>query len=79
MKLSSIIAFPCTIGLTILATPLFEAIFPNASSGAMLLQIEAWAIIFSLIAQVAEGALNGIGKLVVPGISVLISAFIKLT
>lgn len=77
MKLSSIIAFPCTLGLAILATPLFETIFPNAPEGAILLQIEVWAIIFSLIAQVAQGALNGIGKLVVPGISVLVAAIVK--
>ena len=77
MKLSSIIAFPCSIGLAILATPLFEAIFPNAPEGAFLLQIEVWAIAFSLIAQVAEGALNGIGKLIVPGVSILISAVVK--
>lgn len=77
MKLSSVIAFPCTIGLAILAEPLFHTIFPNAPAGAFLLQIEVWAIIFSLIAQVAEGALNGIGKLIVPGISILISAVIK--
>jgi len=77
MKLSSIIAFPCTIGLAILAEPLFQAIFPNAPEGAFLLQIEVWAIIFSLIAQVAEGALNGVGKLIVPGISILISALVK--
>jgi len=77
MKLSSIIAFPCTIGLAIFAEPLFKTIFPNAPAGALLLQIEVWAIIFSLIAQVAEGALNGIGKLIVPGVSILISAAIK--
>lgn len=77
MKLSSIIAFPCTIGLAILAEPLFRLIFPNAPSGAFLLQIEVWAIIFSLIAQVAQGALNGIGKLIVPGISVLVAALVK--
>lgn len=77
MKLSSIIAFPCTIGLAILAEPLFQAIFPNAPEGAFLLQIEVWAIVFSLIAQVAEGALNGVGKLIVPGVSILISAFVK--
>lgn len=77
MKLSSIIAFPCTIGLAILAQPIFESIFPNAPEGAFLLQIEVWAIIFSLIAQVAQGALNGIGKLIVPGISVLVAAFVK--
>ena len=77
MKLSSIIAFPCTIGLAILAEPLFQAIFPNAPEGAMLLQIEVWAIIFSLLAQVAQGALNGIGKLVVPGLSVVVAAIVK--
>lgn len=77
MKLSAIIAFPCTIGLAILAEPLFQAIFPNAPEGAFLLQIEVWAIIFSLLAQVAQGALNGVGKLIVPGISVLIAAIVK--
>ena len=77
MKLSSIIAFPCTIGLAILAEPVFQAIYPNAPTGAFLLQIEVWAIIFSLIAQVAQGALNGVGKLLVPGISVVIAAIVK--
>ncbi len=77
MKLSSIIAFPCTIGLVILAAPVFQAVFPNAPEGSFLLQIEAWAIIFSLLAQVAEGALNGIGKLIVPGIAVIIAAVVK--
>ena len=77
MKLSSIIAFPCTIGLAILAEPVFQAIFPNAPEGAMLLQIEVWAIIFSLLAQVAQGALNGIGKLIVPGLSVVVAALVK--
>ena len=77
MKLSSIIALPCTIGLAILAEPIFQAVFPNAPQGSMLLQIEAWAIIFSLLAQVAQGALNGIGKLIVPGLSVVVAAIVK--
>ena len=77
MKLSSIIAFPCTIGLAILAEPVFKAIYPNAPAGAFLLQVEVWAILFSLIAQVAEGALNGIGRLVVPGVAILVSGFTK--
>lgn len=77
MKLSSIIAIPCTIGLAILAEPIFKTIFPNAPAGALLLQIEVWAIIFSLIAQVAQGALNGVGKLIIPGVSVLVAAIVK--
>lgn len=77
MKLSSIIAFPCMLGLAVLAEPIFNVVFPNAPLGATLLQIEVWAIIFSLVAQVSQGALNGIGKLFVPGISVLIAAVLK--
>lgn len=77
MKLSSIIAFPCMVGLAVLATPIFNTVFPNAPLGATLLQIEVWAIIFSLIAQVSQGALNGVGKLFVPGMSVLVAAVVK--
>lgn len=77
MKLSSIIAFPCIIGLAVLAEPIFNVVFPNAPLGATLLQIEVWAIIFSLIAQVSQGALNGIGKLFIPGFSVLVAAIVK--
>lgn len=77
MKISTIIAFPCAAGLTILAEPIFETIFPNASAGALLLQIEVWAVIFSLLAQTAYGSLHGIGKMYVPGLTVLIAAIIK--
>ena len=77
MKISSIIAFPCAMGLTILATPLFNTIYPNASSGAYLLQIEIWAVIFSLLAQTAYASLNGIGRLYIPGVSVIIGAIVK--
>lgn len=77
MKISTLIAFPCATGLTILATPIFKIVFPNASSGAILLQIEVWAVIFSLLAQTAYGALHGIGKMYIPGLTVLIAAIIK--
>ena len=77
MKLSAIIAFPCMVGLATLAQPIFNTIFPNAPAGALLLQIEAWALIFSLLAQVAQGALNGVGKLIIPGVSVVIAAVVK--
>lgn len=77
MKISTIIAFPCAAGLTILAQPIFNSIFPNASTGAILLQIEVWAVVFSLLAQTAYGSLHGIGKMYVPGITVLIAAIIK--
>lgn len=77
MKISSIISFPCAAGLTLLAVPIFNTIYPGATNGAYLLQIEIWAVLFSLTAQTAYASLNGIGRLYVPGISVLIGGIIK--
>ena len=46
LKISSLIALPCTFGLFVLATPIFNMIFPNAPEGAYLLQIECWLLFF---------------------------------
>lgn len=77
MKISSIIAFPCAVGLSILAGPIIQMLFPNASEGAYLLRIEAFVVIFSVLAQTAYGSLHGLGKLYIPGISLLIGAVVK--
>ena len=52
-------------------------LFPNASQGAYLLRIEAFVVIFSVLAQTAYGSLHGLGKLYIPGISLLIGAIVK--
>ncbi len=77
LKISSIIAFPAAAGLSLLAGPIFLLIFPNASNGAYLLQIQAWMVVFSVLAQTIYGALQGMGKLYVPGTSLAIAMVIK--
>ncbi len=77
LKVSSIIALPCAAGLFMLAQPIFELIFPNASAGAPLLQIQCWMIIFAVLAQTLYGSLQGIGKLYVPGTCLVIGAIVK--
>ena len=77
MKISSIIAFPCAVGLSVLAGPIIQMLFPNASEGAYLLRIEAFVVVFSVLAQTAYGSLHGLGKLYIPGISLLIGATAK--
>lgn len=77
LKISSLIALPCTFGLFVLATPIFKMLFPNAPEGAYLLQIECWLIFFSVVSQTITGALQGIGKLAVPGIALLVGAVLK--
>ena len=77
LKISSLIAAPCAVGLFVLAVPIFKMIFPNAPEGAYLLQIQCWLLFFSVIDQTVCGALQGIGKLAIPGISLLVGAIIK--
>ena len=77
LKISSLIALPCTFGLFVLATPIFKMIFPNAPEGAYLLQIECWLLFFSVLSQTVTGALQGIGKLAVPGFALLVGTAIK--
>ncbi len=77
LKISSLIALPCTIGLFVLATPIFKMLFPNAPEGAYLLRIECWLLFFSVLSQTVTGALQGVGKLAVPGIAMLFGAILK--
>jgi len=77
MKLSTIIAFPCAAGLAILATPVFNTIFPNAPDGAFLLQLESWSVIFGLLGATAQTALVAVNKLFAPTIAVFSGAVVK--
>jgi stage V sporulation protein B len=77
LKISGIIAIPSAIGLSILAAPIFELIFPNATQGAELLKIQAFMVIFAVIAQTLYGALQGLGKLYIPGICLIIGVVVK--
>ena len=52
-------------------------LFPNAPEGAYLLKIECWLLFFSVVSQTITGALQGVGKLAVPGIALLVGAVIK--
>ena len=77
LKVSTLIALPCAVGLFVLADPIFKLLFPNAPEGAHLLQIQCWMVVFSVLAQTVYGSLQGFGKLYVPGICLAIGAFAK--
>ncbi len=77
LKISGIIAFPSAVGLSLLAQPIFNLLFPNANSGFELLKIQAFMVIFAVIAQTLYGALQGMGKLYIPGICLVIGVAIK--
>ncbi|MEG1008953.1 MAG: polysaccharide biosynthesis protein, partial [Clostridia bacterium] len=77
LKISGMIAIPASIGLCLLANRIICLIFPNSPSGADLLQIQAFAVIFSVIAQTLYGALQGLGKLYIPGLCLLFGVIVK--
>lgn len=64
-----LIGLPCTAGMFVFAQPILELLFPAQSAGAFLLQISSLAIIFTVLAQTINGALQGLGKVMVPAIA----------
>lgn len=76
--ISMLIGLPCTVGMCIFAGPILNLLFPNASAGATILQISALTIIFTILDQTINGALQGYGKLMIPAISLGCGVFAKL-
>lgn len=80
LRTSMLIALPCSIGMCVLAEPILNLLFPNqiAVEAPLLLQISAFTIIFSVLNQTINGALQGLGKIFIPAISLGIGAITKL-
>jgi len=73
-----LIGLPCTFGMIVFAQPILNLLFPNATNGELLLQISAVTILFSVLLQTINGALQGLGKIMIPAISSFIGLIIKL-
>lgn len=80
IRTTLLIALPCAIGMCVLAEPILNLLFPNvyAAEAPLLLQISSFTIIFTLMNQTVAGALQGLGKVMVPAISLGCGAIIKL-
>lgn len=66
---SMLIGLPCTVGMCLFAGPILNLLFPNASAGEVILQISSLTIIFTILDQTINGALQGYGKLIIPAVS----------
>lgn len=76
--LTMLIGMPCTICMSMFSNQILNLLFPNASMGGEMLQIASWDIIFVVLTQTINGALQGIGKVNVPVIAFGFGAIIKL-
>lgn len=75
--ISILLILPCAIGYMILAQPIYNIIYKNAPYGADLLAIMSVALVFSALTQTLTGALQGIGKVLVPAIGILCGCVCK--
>ena len=66
---SMLIGLPCAIGMCVFAGPILNLLFPNASSGTVILQISALTIIFTILDQTINSILQGYGKLMIPTVA----------
>ena len=71
LLITILIGLPCMIGMIIFAKPILMLLFPNATSGSFIYQISCLGIIFIVLEQTISGALHGLGKIIVPGIALL--------
>ena len=76
--ISIILILPCAIGYIVLAEPIYNVVYFNASSGGELLALTAVSLVFSALSQTMSGTLQGIGKIYVPAIGLLVGCAVKL-
>ena len=73
-----LIGIPCTIYMGMFAKDILLILFPNASKGTEMLQLSSITIIFIVLTQTINGALQGLGKVNIPVIAFALGGAIKL-
>lgn len=72
-----IIAFPCAVGLAVLAKPIFTMLFPGTLEtvdlAAQMMYVGAVAVVFYSLSTLSNGLLQGINRLRVPVINAVIA------
>lgn len=82
MKLSWMIGMPCCVGLFMLARPVMRLLYSSygaedLNTMAGLLRIMSLAILFLSVVQTTTGILQGLGRVIVPVLSLAIGAVFK--
>lgn len=81
LRMTTIIAIPSAVGMLVLAAPILLLLYPaqegSALGAAPCLQVMALGFVFLSVITTVTGALQGIGKQVIPVINLFISVLIK--
>ena len=73
-----VIVLPCVVGMVIFADPILKLLTPNAPKGAWIMQVCVLATIFTAMEQTINGALQGLGKVMVPAMALGTGCIVKL-
>lgn len=73
-----LIGLPFMVGMILFAEPILELLFPNATSGSFIYQISCLSIIFIVLEQTICGTLHGLGKMIIPAVSLGVGVIVKL-
>ncbi|MDD6919910.1 MAG: polysaccharide biosynthesis protein [Eubacteriales bacterium] len=81
LRLSSIITFPCAIGMFVLSKEILLLMYPNQVKSAIeassILQIASIAIILTMIMQIITSILQAIGKQMIPIKALIVGVVVK--
>jgi stage V sporulation protein B len=82
IRMSLLIALPCSLGLCVLAEPILELLFHGqvltSPESVLLLQISAFTVLFTVTNQTINASLQGIGKIFMPALALLVGVVFKL-
>ena len=74
---SILIILPCAMGFAVLANQILTMIYPNASDGAIVLQVASIAMIFNALNQTINGSLYGLNLQKTTAIALGIGVIVK--
>ena len=77
MIITMVIGIPSAVLMSVFSEQIIRILFPNAVSGANMLKIASLDIIFVVLIQTINGALQGLGKVSTPVIAFGIGAIVK--
>ena len=78
LRIAMLISMPSAVGIGILSDQILHMLFGAAPSGGDMLRIGALSIIFLALTQIVTGTLQGIGKVKIPMLGVLIGVLVKI-
>ena len=77
MKMSMLIAMPCTLGLFFLAGPIMKVIFPGRYDGILILKYLSISVPFIKLTQTTTSIIQGIGHYIRPIVNLFIGCVLK--